>query len=175
MPSDNAAQGPNQLELLNQICSTLQYMQNDYQNLSAAVSAIEGRVNILAGVRQLHDAAESDSQPTDRVPNPMSVEEQLCSRTSTPLTSSPRLLASENAHDLPSAGKHHGSARGSGHSTNSRIILTTYPGQSGIDPLLMHWGHKDPMQRGPVVVSRSQSTIRRRNGTALIIGFRSVF
>jgi hypothetical protein len=28
----------------------------------------------------------------------------------------------------------------------------------------MDWGNKDPQQRGPVVVSRTQSTIRRRNG-----------
>ncbi|KAL8678006.1 MAG: hypothetical protein Q9186_005605 [Xanthomendoza sp. 1 TL-2023] len=45
----------------------------------------------------------------------------------------------------------------------SRIILTTYPGQSGIDPIPINWGHVDPHQRGPVVVSRSQNTIRRRN------------
>ncbi|KID69802.1 GTP cyclohydrolase, partial [Metarhizium hybridum] len=46
----------------------------------------------------------------------------------------------------------------------SRIILTTYPKQIGIDPLRMDWGNPDPTKRGPVVVSRSPSTIRRRNG-----------
>jgi GTP cyclohydrolase N terminal len=46
----------------------------------------------------------------------------------------------------------------------SLIVRRTYPGQSGINPLPMDWGHKDPQQRGPVVVSRSQTTIRRRNG-----------
>ena len=175
MPSDNVAPGLNQLDLFNQICSTLQSMQRDYQNLSTAISTIEGRVNILAGVRQLHNAAETELQSTNGVPRPLSVEEQLSSRTSTPLTSSPRLFASEHPHELSPTGKHHGLARGSGSSTNSRIILTTYPGQSGIDPLPIHWGHKDPFQRGPVVVSRSQSTIRRRNGTALVIGLNHVF
>ena len=48
-------------------------------------------------------------------------------------------------------------------SVTSRIILTTYPGQSGIDPLPMNWGEEDPGKRGPVVVSRQKSTIRRRN------------
>ena len=175
MPPDNASQELNQLELLNQICSTLQSMQNDYQNLSTAVSTIEGRVNILASLRQLHDAAESEPQSTNGVPKPILVGEQLPSKTATPLISSPRLLPSENTLESSPLGKHHGPARGSGSSTNSRIILTTYPGQSGIDPLPMHWGHKDPMQRGPVVVSRSQSTIRRRNGTPLTISFRSIF
>ncbi|TWU74735.1 hypothetical protein ED733_005571 [Metarhizium rileyi] len=46
----------------------------------------------------------------------------------------------------------------------SRIVLTTYPKQIGIDPLRMDWGNPDPTKRGPVVVSRSPSTIRRRNG-----------
>jgi len=48
-----------------------------------------------------------------------------------------------------------------------RISLTdysTYPKQIGIDPLSMDWGNADPLKRGPVVVSRSQSSIRRRNG-----------
>ncbi|KAL6693545.1 GTP cyclohydrolase [Trichoderma pleuroticola] len=47
----------------------------------------------------------------------------------------------------------------------SRIVLTTYPKQIGIDPLQMDWGNPDPQQRGPVVVSRAASTIRRRNGS----------
>lgn len=49
-------------------------------------------------------------------------------------------------------------------SATSKIILTSYPGQAGVDPLAMSWGHPNPAQRGPVVVSRQGSTIRRRNG-----------
>jgi GTP cyclohydrolase N terminal len=45
----------------------------------------------------------------------------------------------------------------------------TYPGQAGINPLPMDWGNKNPQQRGPVVVSRSATTIRRRNGKRLVI------
>jgi hypothetical protein len=41
---------------------------------------------------------------------------------------------------------------------------STYPGQSGINSLPMDWGHRDPQERGPVVVSRNPTTIRRRNG-----------
>lgn len=165
MPSDTPASALSQLELLNKICNTLQSMQIDYQNLSAAVEIIEGRVNILAGVKQLHDAAESESRSINRASRSLSREGQLSSNTAAPLVSSPRLLASENTHESVPSEKHQLPARSSGPSTATRIILTTYPGQSGIDPLPMNWGHKDPMQRGPVVVSRSQSTIRRRNGT----------
>ncbi|KAI2608331.1 putative GTP cyclohydrolase II [Hypoxylon fragiforme] len=45
----------------------------------------------------------------------------------------------------------------------SRIILTTYPKQIGINPISLNWGASDAISRGPVVVSRSSSTIRRRN------------
>ncbi|KAF4120128.1 GTP cyclohydrolase N terminal [Geosmithia morbida] len=45
----------------------------------------------------------------------------------------------------------------------SRIVLTTYPKQIGINPFPMDWGNCDPLKRGPVVVSRLSSTIRRRN------------
>ncbi|KAJ0271519.1 hypothetical protein COL940_010972 [Colletotrichum noveboracense] len=48
----------------------------------------------------------------------------------------------------------------------SRIILTTYPKQIGIKPLPLIWGEGEPHRRGPVVVSRSSSTIGRRNALA---------
>ncbi|PFH55855.1 hypothetical protein XA68_17512 [Ophiocordyceps unilateralis] len=54
---------------------------------------------------------------------------------------------------------------------SSRIILTSVIAPNspamcnliGIDPIAMDWGNPDPEKRGPVVVSRSPSTIRRRN------------
>ncbi|KAJ0117654.1 GTP cyclohydrolase II [Diaporthe amygdali] len=46
---------------------------------------------------------------------------------------------------------------------SSRIILTTYPKQTGIKPIPLDWGASEPLQRGPIVVSRYSSTIRRRN------------
>lgn len=54
-------------------------------------------------------------------------------------------------------------------STVARRRLTrafsTYPKQIGINPLPMDWGNPEPQQRGPIVVSRAPSTIRRRNGS----------
>ncbi|KKY32979.1 putative gtp cyclohydrolase ii [Diaporthe ampelina] len=46
---------------------------------------------------------------------------------------------------------------------SSRIILTTYPKQTGIKPIPLKWGAPEPTERGPIVVSRYSSTIRRRN------------
>jgi hypothetical protein len=44
-----------------------------------------------------------------------------------------------------------------------RIILTTYPNQTGIHPIPMHWGHSDPQIRGPIVVSRAGTNMKIRN------------
>ncbi|PTB63584.1 hypothetical protein BBK36DRAFT_1144054 [Trichoderma citrinoviride] len=57
----------------------------------------------------------------------------------------------------------------------SRIVLTTYPKQIGIDPLPMDWGNPDPLKRGPVVVSRAASTIRRRNAIGAHGGSYSIY
>ena len=57
----------------------------------------------------------------------------------------------------------------------SRIILTTYPKQIGIKPLPMEWGAADPLQRGPVTVSRVPSTIRRRNAIGAHGGSYSIY
>lgn len=57
----------------------------------------------------------------------------------------------------------------------SRIVLTTYPKQIGIDPIPLQWGNADPERRGPVVVSRLPSTIRRRNAIGAHGGSYSVY
>lgn len=150
------------LELLGQIQKTLQTIQADYKSLAAAVDTINGRVNVLSGVKQVHDAANHDHINKDGGSKVLVVEangplhDASDRRPETPLAES-----THNSHKEPVSAT--SPARSS---AISRIILTTYPGQSGIDPLPMSWGHQDPMQRGPVVVSRSQSTLRRRNGAS---------
>ncbi|KAF4411881.1 putative GTP cyclohydrolase URC1 [Colletotrichum fructicola] len=57
----------------------------------------------------------------------------------------------------------------------SRIILTTYPKQIGIKPLPLIWGEGEPHRRGPVVVSRSSSTIGRRNAIGAHGGSYSIY
>jgi len=57
----------------------------------------------------------------------------------------------------------------------SRIVLTTYPKQIGINPMPMDWGNFDPLKRGPVVVSRLPSTIRRRNAIGAHGGSYSIY
>ncbi|KAG9523272.1 uracil-regulated protein 1, partial [Aureobasidium melanogenum] len=132
--------------ILQEILASLKTIQQENTHLAAAVDAINGRVNILAGVKQVKDmtvdptAVEHNKQPpADPIP--------------------PALT--ENTPSSPDLSAMSGSGRRS--SVTSKIILTSYPGQAGVDPLPMDWGNKDPSLRGPVVVSRNPSSIRRRN------------
>jgi len=58
---------------------------------------------------------------------------------------------------------------------SSRIILTTYPGQHGIEPVPMNWGEYDPAKRGPVVVSRAAGTVKKRNAIGAHGGSYSIY
>ena len=157
-----------QHELLIEILSTVRSIQKDYQHLSATVEHIQGRVKSLSGGKELHDIPGEThlSQGHVALAQPsMAGGQQVAG------ASEPGLNAQASSLELGSAAP--SEARGDEeylygrkHSATatSRIILTTYPGQSGIDPLTMNWGHEDALKRGPVVVSRVQSTVRRRNG-----------
>lgn len=46
---------------------------------------------------------------------------------------------------------------------STKIMITTYPGQNGVDPIKLVWGAKDASERGPVIVSRAPGSIKRRN------------
>ncbi|KAK0383418.1 hypothetical protein NLU13_9330 [Sarocladium strictum] len=46
---------------------------------------------------------------------------------------------------------------------NKRIVLTTYPGQSVANPVPLNWGAATAEERGPVIVSRHEQTLKRRN------------
>ncbi|MCJ1472849.1 hypothetical protein MMC13_001498 [Lambiella insularis] len=159
------------LVILSQIQETLQTIKQDYQALSAAVDAINGRVNILSGLKEIHEAAGEPATQNNHVPKPAFTEAEASEDKSSLVhhESTIRGTISSDPKEISSA-----SLRSKSIPT-SRIILTTYPGQAGIDPLIMNWGHVDPMQRGPVVVSRNQSTLRRRNAIGAHGGSYSIY
>ena len=141
--------------LLTQILSRLDTIQAENKGLASSIDMITGRVNALAGVKSLRDAATTAPEPLKT--HPVAVTE-------TGTVTDPE-TPQKSPIEEPSKEAHRPTTPASG-----RIILTTYPGQSGIDPVVMNWGEKDPAKRGPVVVARSPSTIRRRNGTSLSSG-----
>ena len=168
MAPGNPTSPSDQHEILKQILSTVQSVQADYQNLSTAVASVQRQVNVLSEIKRVHDTTGNhNSSQTFNASTQLSTTENRW--VASDPEHSPNVQAS--SLDMRSAG--HSEARSDGESlygrkfsatATSRIILTTYPGQSGIDPLLMNWGHPDALKRGPVVVSRNQSTVRRRNG-----------
>lgn len=165
MAYDGAALPADQSELLTKILSAVESIQNNYSHLPAAVEAIQGQVNILAGIKQVNDAAEKRNVPSNGatpIPTLRAVEndDSQTAQADTDSSGPMRRPDADTYHPADSSLP----ARKPGTTITSRIILTTYPGQSGIDPLIMSWGHSDPLRRGPVVVSRNQTTIRRRNG-----------
>lgn len=156
--------GATSLALLGQIQNILQTMQRDYNQLAAAVDVISRNIDILSEVKETQDVARKGIHDSRKPLMPV-----LSYTSDKATTSNPELdlrldACGEQSVVTDSAVPPRISYQSIG---ISRIILTTYPGQSGIDPIAMQWGHEDPKSRGPVVVSRSQSTIRRRNGMFL--------
>lgn len=127
---------------IQQILEILQTLQSDQKALTSAVDAINGRVNALSGVKELKDIAAPTPAPVRKVATPASPTSEE--------VNPPQEVAATTITKTPS--------------TTSKIILTTYPGQGGMDPIPLSWGAQDPEARGPVVVGRGKSTIRRRNG-----------
>jgi len=149
--------------VLSEILESLKSLQKDNATLASAVDAINGRVNMLAGVKQIHDVANKSSTPPLAGTSSKPADDKEI-RPSSGLGQ----VAEQYEKVTPSATPDPAAARPQNF-TSSKIILTSYPGQSGVDPIVMHWGHKDPVQRGPVVVSRHLNTIRRRNGMFLML------
>lgn len=146
--------------LLQEILHELKSLKQENALLSSSVEEINGRVNILAGIKQVK-AVGGVVSPTLK-PTPAAKTEDVL-KPATPTESVKEV--SEQYQSIPGSpepGALNAAPRRA--STTSKIILTSYPNQAGVDPCPMEWGSKDPAARGPVVVSRHPGTFRRRNG-----------
>ncbi|KAF3925090.1 hypothetical protein AA313_de0208962 [Arthrobotrys entomopaga] len=145
--------------LLQQILAAVGSLQSDNKTLSESVSTLTDRVNRLAIQTAAPGIQSSPTiQPVFRSSlgvsqSSGSLGDPAIRPTSSGTPSVDEAVAKSESQSKP--------RRGSAYS--SRIILTTYPGQSGIDPVTMDWGNADPQKRGPVVVNRGSTTVRRRN------------
>ncbi|KKY29217.1 putative gtp cyclohydrolase ii [Phaeomoniella chlamydospora] len=156
--------------VLNDILSTLKKLQADQSNLTATVDAINSRVDLNASLSNLQIPSKLASSTAAAAPEtPPKGEKSLNDSSTAPRDVPPRDTGTPSTV-VPVAAS---TPRRS--SVSSRIILTTYPGQSGIDPIPMDWGNKDPLQRGPVVVSRHVNTVRRRNAIGAHGGSYSIY
>lgn len=150
------------IDVLNQILRTVESVQDGHKQLAEDVLSIKGRLEVLAR-QQDHYERDKDIGTTKNVSDTNKQDPIKLLPASTPINS-PSLPSLDGSPTVPLNNKTASPQRSAATNLSSRIILTTYPGQAGIDPIAMSWGHYDQMQRGPVVVSRSQSTIKRRNG-----------
>ena len=157
--------------LRQEIVSALQKIQTEQANLTAQVEALNRRI-------EGPHASRLPSASQDLTTKGSSNIESLQNGKNGPITTS----ASGTAVSSPrgtqgdkSQSQYQPPTSRTSSSATSRIILTTYPGQSGIDPVLMDWGNPDPHLRGPVVVSRNPATIRRRNAIGAHGGSYSIY
>lgn len=129
--------------VLKEILSSLKSLQHDHRQLVSTVDAINARVNSLAGVKQSQDGVAHDTS--------------LSSPKLAPSSPSIPARAHHPRNSVSSIEGHVRDTNGSSQSTSppprrssttSKIILTSYPGQAGVDPLPMRWGAKDPSERG---------------------------
>ncbi|KAI6090828.1 putative GTP cyclohydrolase II [Hypoxylon rubiginosum] len=142
------------------VLQALKAIQENQNRLATEVQTVSSRLDTLA--------------PTSQSPIPDSKRSPslLAGTPTSPVQTS--LAATETEADSTTAvTKEAAQAQKSGFT--SRIILTTYPKQIGINPIPLHWGAPDPSDRGPVVVSRSSSTIRRRNAIGAHGGSYSIY
>src|SRR5271154_3804990 len=138
--------GPDTGAILSEILTTLKKMQQDHTQLAANMEAIQTRVDMPSSFSQLR----SQQRPSSLGRDSPSLDPVQVSKAANGLSSSPPTISHlDSALKTPST-----PPTPKRSSITSRIILTTYPGQSGIDPIPLEWGEPDPAKRGPVVVSR---------------------
>ncbi|PGH29994.1 hypothetical protein GX50_07241 [[Emmonsia] crescens] len=130
------------------ILAALEKIQVDHSHLASSVEDIKEKVEFLASHGDVpeHDANDE-------------VQESIA-------------FENPESGSAPTPGGTYTPRKASG---TSRIILTTYPGQSGINPIVMDWGNPDPIKRGPVVVSRHPNTVKKRNAIGAHGGSYSIY
>ncbi|KAF2637837.1 GTP cyclohydrolase II [Massarina eburnea CBS 473.64] len=149
--------------LLKEILGELNALRKENVSLASAVDGINGRVNMLAGIKQIKDEAKKVGASNEKAP--VKAKESESEKTVEEVS---------KQYEQPPTNVD-ASVRRTSVSKTSKIILTSYPGQAGVDPLPMDWGHKDPAIRGPIVVSRHPGTIRRRNAIGAHGGSYSIY
>ena len=148
--------------LLKEILEGLKSLRQEHSQLASSVDAINGRVNMLAEIKQIKD--EAKEKPSNGTTVVSGIAEKVKDAVAAVSEKTVEAVSKQYEEAPPAVDA---PARRASVSKTSKIILTSYPGQAGVDPLPMDWGHKNPAVRGPVVVSRHANTIRRRNGTLL--------
>jgi len=151
---------------LAEVLSSLKSIQQIQSDLVAAVDSLNQRYQQLTGDTDV--AALGPSPSLGEAP-------EIPHTPGRPETGAVGDLAQSSSSDLKLQAPAVPSSPSQRSGLTSRIILTTYPKQIGINPLPMKWGEADPHARGPVVVSRSSTTIGKRNAVGAHGGSYSIY
>jgi hypothetical protein len=153
---------------MDELQATVKALRTDQAQVLSAVESLSQRVDRIEHQSHGDDRLETGSPSSIGRSGPALASVSLGPSA---LSKTPPLMPLD-------AGSASAGGRGSPSSKSgftSRIILTTYPKQIGIHPLPMNWGASDPLERGPVTVSRASSTIRRRNAIGAHGGSYSIY
>ena len=118
----NGTTPPDTAAMLQEILSSVRSLKQEHSQLSASVDAINGRVNTLAGIKQIQDGVAHD----ETLPSPKKPAADT--------------VATPNDTDETQATSPPPERRASTTASSSKIILTSYPGQAGVDPIPLKWG-----------------------------------
>jgi len=123
----NGDSAPDTVAMLKEILLSVRSLKQENAQLSASVDAINGRVNTLAGIKQIKDGVAHDST----LPSPKIAAQ------SKNIDSS---LEGKDANIDESQQPSPLNERRPSTTSTSKIILTSYPGQAGVDPIPLKWG-----------------------------------
>jgi hypothetical protein len=123
----NGDSAPDTAAMLKEILLSVRSLKQENAQLSASVDAINGRVNTLAGIKQIKDGVAHDSS----LPSPKIAAQSKNVDSS---------LEGKDANAEESQSASPPTERRPSTTSTSKIILTSYPGQAGVDPIPLKWG-----------------------------------
>jgi hypothetical protein len=126
----NGAPAMDTAAMLQEILLSVRSLKQEHSQLSASVDAINGRVNILAGIKQTQDGVAHDAT----LPSP-TITAQSKNNVSSLAGTTKDGNTDESEVATPPTER-----RPSTTTSSSKIILTSYPGQAGVDPIPLKWG-----------------------------------
>ena len=115
-----ASSSSDQTALLKEVLEALKSLHLNQVQLASNVDAITGRVNVLAGIQEVRDIAESDSQKVTKRSETMSSVDEPQHHDETKIPESPSLTATQ----LGGEGAISHARKSSAGTSSSRIILT---------------------------------------------------
>jgi hypothetical protein len=139
----NGAPAMDTAAMLQEILLSVRSLKQEHSQLSASVDAINGRVNTLAGIKQIQDGVAHDAS----LPSPTIAAQSKSNIGSLAGTTKDGNTDESEVATPPTE------RRPSTTTSSSKIILTSYPGQAGVDPIPLKWGKCMPSMISCDIVS----------------------